>query len=75
MGEARLSHNLQEAASEDRAPLDLDSDDLKALLALDRDGWLEEIPLIREHYARFGDRMPQALLDELDQLEERLKAS
>ena len=59
----------------DTSGLDLDSDDLKALLALDRDGWLEEIPLIREHYARFGDRMPQALLDELDQLEERLKAS
>ena len=41
---------------------------------MDVDGWLAEIPLIREYYAQFGDKLPGALNAELDQLEARLQA-
>jgi len=54
--------------------LDLDKEDLAELLRVDVAGWLHEIPLIREYYARFGDRMPQELTDQLDGLEARLEA-
>jgi len=59
----------------DLSGLDLDADDLKTLLSVDRAGWLQEIPLIREYYAKFGDRLPPALASWLDQLEEALRAS
>ena len=55
--------------------LDLSPEDLEELLAVEVEGWLAEIPQIREYYARFGERMPQSLSDELDALEGRLKAS
>ena len=45
---------------------------LSELLRVDTDGWKAEIPLIREHYAQFGDRLPRGLADELDALESRL---
>jgi phosphoenolpyruvate carboxykinase (GTP) len=55
--------------------LDLAPEDLDELLSVQVDGWLAEIPQIREYYAKFGERLPQALADELDALEGRLKAS
>jgi len=55
--------------------LDVERDDLAELLSVDVEGWLEEIPLIRAHYARFGERMPRALVGELDALEKRLRSS
>ena len=48
---------------------DADMDDL---LAVDRDGWRKELGLIKEHYAKFGSRMPKELMDELAGLEKRL---
>ncbi|MCA9509838.1 MAG: phosphoenolpyruvate carboxykinase (GTP) [Myxococcales bacterium] len=59
----------------DLAGLALDQADLDELLAVDVDGWLAEIPLIRSYYAKFGERMPQALVGELDALEARLRAA
>ena len=59
----------------DLAGLALDQTDLDELLAVDVDGWLAEIPLIRSYYAKFGERMPQALVGELDALEARLRAA
>ena len=32
--------------------------DMAELLRVDADEWRHEVPLIREHYARFGDRLP-----------------
>jgi phosphoenolpyruvate carboxykinase (GTP) len=43
------------------------------LLSVDRRGWLEELPLIREYYARFGARLPRELAARVDQLEMRLR--
>ena len=46
---------------------------LDELLRVDIDGWLAEVPLIREHFERFGDKLPDGLYQELNQLEERLQ--
>ena len=59
----------------DLANLALDHEDVAELLAVDREGWLSEIPLIREYYASFGARMPRELNAELDALEKRLRAN
>jgi phosphoenolpyruvate carboxykinase (GTP) len=67
--------SLPREADIDVSGLDLDAQDLRALLSVDVDGWLEEIPLIREHYARFAERVPKELWEELDRLESRLKAA
>ncbi|MBI4964939.1 MAG: phosphoenolpyruvate carboxykinase (GTP) [Desulfomonile tiedjei] len=52
--------------------LNLSQEALEELLNVDVEGWLAEIPSIKEHYAKFGDRLPQGLRDELAKLEERL---
>ncbi|MBW2448691.1 MAG: phosphoenolpyruvate carboxykinase (GTP) [Deltaproteobacteria bacterium] len=67
--------NLPAEDGLDMEGLDLDKEDLADLLRVDIEGWLHEVPLIREYYARFGDRMPSELVDQLDQLEARLKAN
>ena len=53
----------------------ISEEDIAELLAVDAAGWLREIPQIREYYAKFGDRMPAKLSEQLDALEERLSAS
>ncbi|HYN16412.1 MAG TPA: phosphoenolpyruvate carboxykinase (GTP) [Terriglobales bacterium] len=55
--------------------LDISPANLAKLLSVDVDGWLSEVPLIREHFARFGAHLPQGLRDEVDRLEQRLKAA
>ena len=52
--------------------LEIDDADLDTLLTVDIDGWQAAIPQIREHYARFGDRLPAALNVEVDSLEANL---
>jgi len=67
--------NLPAAGELDLAGLDLDPADLKVLLSVDHDGWLAEMPMIRDYYRQFGAKMPKDLVGELDGLEKRLKAS
>jgi phosphoenolpyruvate carboxykinase (GTP) len=45
---------------------------LDELLTVDADAWRAELPLIEAHYEQFGDRLPQALRDELEALAKRL---
>jgi phosphoenolpyruvate carboxykinase (GTP) len=52
--------------------LDISTADLEELLKVDPEDWKKQIPLIREHYARFGDKLPAGLKDELEALEKRL---
>ena len=52
--------------------LDVSDADLAELLRVDRDEWRAEVPLIREHFAQFGDRLPAALSAAVDDLERRL---
>jgi phosphoenolpyruvate carboxykinase (GTP) len=65
--------NLPLAEDLDLGGVDVDPDDLATLLSVDRRGWLEELPLIREYYARFGARLPRELAARVDQLEMRLR--
>jgi phosphoenolpyruvate carboxykinase (GTP) len=63
---------LPEPDALDTAGLDMDPAVLEKLFEVDVNAWKAEIPGIREHYAQFGDRVPQALLDEVAALEQRL---
>jgi phosphoenolpyruvate carboxykinase (GTP) len=57
----------------DTTGLNISKDDMRQLLSIDRDGWEKEIEMIREHYAKFGNRLPKELSDQLIALEARLK--
>ena len=48
--------------------LDVDRSDLEAILSVDTDGWKAAVPQIRDHYAQFGEKLPQRLVKELDTL-------
>jgi phosphoenolpyruvate carboxykinase (GTP) len=52
--------------------LDVPDAALDQLLSVDSPSWREELPLIEEHYASFGDHLPSALREQLDALEQRL---
>ena len=54
--------------------LDLTAAHLEQLLKIDVDGWLQELPMIANYYDEFGDRVPQELREELDNLKQRLEA-
>jgi phosphoenolpyruvate carboxykinase (GTP) len=55
--------------------LDLPRANLDKLLNVDIDGWLAEVPLIREYFAKFSDRLPAGLKQEIDDLERRLRSA
>jgi len=63
---------LPEKGALDIEGLDIDPAVMDKLCGVDVGAWLAEIPSIKEHYAKFGDKIPQALLDEVASLEERL---
>ena len=46
--------------------LDISREDMAELGRVDADEWRDEVPLMREHYARFGDRLPVELAEQLD---------
>jgi phosphoenolpyruvate carboxykinase (GTP) len=57
----------------DASDLDAAREDLEALMRVDPDEWRRELPLIREFFDRFGDRLPDELRRQLDALAERLE--
>ncbi|HEX7010692.1 MAG TPA: phosphoenolpyruvate carboxykinase (GTP) [Phycisphaeraceae bacterium] len=59
----------------DTSGLSIPAQDMQQLLSIDVEGWKQEIASIREHYARFGDKLPQRLAQELDDLDKRLQAA
>jgi phosphoenolpyruvate carboxykinase (GTP) len=56
----------------DVSGLDLDPAVLELLTTVDAEGWRQELPQLEEHYASVGERLPQALKDQLAALEKRL---
>ena len=50
-------------------------DTVRTLLTVDVDSWLEDVQNIKDFYALIGDRVPEAMWDELAALEARLKAA
>jgi phosphoenolpyruvate carboxykinase (GTP) len=58
----------------DTTGLDVSPEAMRELLEVDQKGWQQQLPQMHEHFARFGDRLPEALRAQLDALEERLKS-
>ncbi|MCY4533157.1 MAG: phosphoenolpyruvate carboxykinase (GTP) [Gammaproteobacteria bacterium] len=65
--------NLPTMDSLDLSGINLGQDEIAQLLSVEIDGWLSEIPLIEAYYTQYGDRVPQALRQELNSLRERLE--
>ncbi len=65
---------LPDADDLDLQGLTIPAADVSKLLSVDKNGWLAEIPLIRQHFEKFGDRLPKELAGEVDELEKRLRA-
>jgi phosphoenolpyruvate carboxykinase (GTP) len=53
--------------------LELAAESLQKLLSVDTDEWAQQLPQMREHYARFGDRLPAALRSQFDSLAQQLE--
>jgi phosphoenolpyruvate carboxykinase (GTP) len=56
----------------DISGLDVSASDMEQLLAVDIEGWKQQLPQIRDHYAQFGDSLPDELDAQLAALEQRL---
>ena len=63
---------LPSADSLDTNGMNINTADLQAITSVDVDGWREAVPQIRDHYAAFGDRLPNELATALDALENSL---
>ncbi|NLW46881.1 MAG: phosphoenolpyruvate carboxykinase (GTP), partial [Firmicutes bacterium] len=57
----------------DRDGLDVSEADMAELLKVNREDWLREVASIREHYSKFGTKLPKELSAQLDALEKRLQ--
>jgi phosphoenolpyruvate carboxykinase (GTP) len=66
---------IPEVADLDTSGLDMSAADVEALLSVDIEGWLAEVPLIKEHFAQFGSHLPEGLNTEVKALEQRLRAA
>ena len=53
---------------------DIDQETLESILKVEKEYWLDDIESIREFYAKFGDKLPKELAEEIDAMEARLKA-
>jgi phosphoenolpyruvate carboxykinase (GTP) len=67
--------NLPASGALDMTGLQVGADAMRTLLTVDAEGWLAEIPLIKQHYDQFGDHLPAALRQELAELEQHLKGA
>jgi phosphoenolpyruvate carboxykinase (GTP) len=54
--------------------LDVSPEDLEEVLTVDPEALREQLPQLREHLARFGDRLPKELRAQFEALEMRLEA-
>jgi phosphoenolpyruvate carboxykinase (GTP) len=66
---------IPDVADLDTKGLDIKGSNVEELLSVDIEGWLAEVPLIKEHFAKFGDHLPKGLKDEVVALEQRLKSA
>jgi len=66
---------IPEVADLDTTGLDIKGAHVDELLSVDIEGWLAEVPLIKEHFAQFGGHLPEGLNLEVKALEERLQAA
>jgi len=59
----------------DTEGLNVTSETMRELLAIDLEGWKQQLPQMHEHYAEFGAKLPGELHAELEALDERLHAA
>jgi len=52
--------------------LKIEPANISRLLSVDKEGWSRELDDIAAYYQRFGDRLPKALLEELEKMRSRL---
>ena len=64
---------IPKAEDIDIKDLDMTVEDVKALLTIDKDVWLEDVANIKEYFAQFGDKLPKEMADQLAKLEANLK--
>jgi phosphoenolpyruvate carboxykinase (GTP) len=64
--------NLPTLDALDMSGLNIPSENLKQLLAVDVAGWKKEVEDVAANYEKFGDRLPKTLAEELDVLKKRL---
>ena len=64
--------NVPTVASIDRTGLDIDDAQMARILAVDSDAWRGEVSLVEGHFDFIGERLPQEMRDELQNLEKRL---
>ena len=57
----------------DLTDLDFDVETLKSILEVDKDVWTKEAEEIEEHYKKFGDKLPEELRAQLNNLKSNLK--
>ncbi|MBQ8304528.1 MAG: phosphoenolpyruvate carboxykinase (GTP) [Clostridia bacterium] len=57
----------------DLTDLDMDMDTLKEILTVDKEIWTKEAEEIEEHYKKFGDKLPEELRAQLENLKANLK--
>ncbi|MDX6475097.1 MAG: phosphoenolpyruvate carboxykinase [Gaiellaceae bacterium] len=57
----------------DLSGVDVAAEQMRELLKVDLDEWRKEIPLIREFFDEFGDKLPAELREALDGLESRIE--
>src|SRR5207302_444728 len=66
---------IPEVEDLDTRGLNLDAAHVDELLRVDIEGWLAEVPLIKDHFAIFGTLLPEGLNAEVSNLEARLRAA
>jgi phosphoenolpyruvate carboxykinase (GTP) len=67
--------NLPAPGAIDVAGLKVADADMAALLKVDVEGWIAELPVIRAHFAKFGAKLPAGLSEEFQALDHRLQAA
>jgi phosphoenolpyruvate carboxykinase (GTP) len=56
----------------DTTGLEVSDETMNKLLEVDAESWQEQLPQMHEHYARFGDHLPDELRAQFDSIEARL---
>ena len=56
----------------DTSGLEILAEDMAEIMRIDTDAWKAEIPDIEQHFAKFGDRLPERLKKQLEEFRKRL---
>lgn len=63
---------MPEEGALDLSGLDISKETMEKLLSVNKEEWKKEIGMIEEFYAKFGDKIPQELTDQLNDLKKKL---